>query len=207
MAKRSRHFFSSGGWLAAMLLSLTGLSLSPAQPAMACSQLIAQRPSQTDRRFQLNNGLQLGASEIAIVKTLGSPHKRAKAQLRCPSNRVQLRYDQDTIITLDTISTPSDQADRFGQSPLIQSSSDDRRQSSASRTPVMVSFSTRNPNLRLDQGIQVGDSLTQVMRTYGPPKFQNTRNGEVLIGYQRGRETLRLRFRQNRLDTIEMQLY
>ncbi|NJN48827.1 MAG: hypothetical protein HC805_02275 [Alkalinema sp. RL_2_19] len=83
----------------------SAIVLQTAAPAIACG--FSPSSKQPEATFRLNNGLQLGTNEADVIKTLGRPQTRQKEGVRCPSNRVNLNYEDATIVVLDTMNQRS----------------------------------------------------------------------------------------------------
>lgn len=222
MVRRLQNFLANSGIFAAVFLGISSVALYGAEPAMACSGVRIDQLSRSSRQFQLSNGLRLGTVETDVIRTLGTPIERQKGGTRCPSNRVRLRYANDTVIVLDTerrssgslyVPQRSHQNTRTRTNTLFDSQTlrRSRRQQLPSLrrqvpTPIVVSLITRNSQLVLDRGIRIGADLTTVLKAYGKPRFQHARNGKRWIGYRQNGETLQMRFTNNKLDTIQMRL-
>ncbi|MBE9029465.1 hypothetical protein IQ266_06770 [filamentous cyanobacterium LEGE 11480] len=230
MGKRSQRLFITTSLLLTSLVGGITVLLQPTD-AMACS-VSAQSPiAKTNTTFSFKNGLHLGSHEADLIKRLGNPQSRKKMAVRCPSHRVNLQYDRDTLVVLDSLnqrpatsnlrwrpavsSIRRQFSDRLASDdPIVQNRTFARnaqsKRSAVSQTStadlVIVRFVTQNPQWALSHDIRVGDQLTKVLKAYGQPQFKTVRKHRKILSYQQGNESLRLRFTNDRVDTVELKL-
>jgi hypothetical protein len=127
------------GFLAG-ILTTTGLFMGATTPAQACDRSLAQ---QQDQVVPVAN-VRLGMAEAELVKSLGQPERRGREPVRCPTNRVHLKYAKSLVVL-----KPRQAEDVLAQAAV-------NRDVEKSPNLVVVGITSADPAVVIAGGIHVG---------------------------------------------------
>jgi hypothetical protein len=136
LSMRSQQFL---GFLAG-LLTTTGLFMGVPTPAQACDRSLAQQQDQVTPAANVR----LGMAETELVKSLGQPERRGREPVRCPTNRVHLKYAKSLVVL-----KPRQESDSLAQAAV-------NRDVEKSPNLVVVGITSADPAVVIAGGIHVG---------------------------------------------------